>query len=304
MDSFRLDIGQSLQANSGCWYRNLQVLGTGGNAATHLVVATSGPNKGVPFAAKVFRRLSKPERRESFLKEFQFLRTCNHPSIMRVLDEGIFYDVHPFLIAEYLPNTLNKVIRAGTSSLTSKVSFTLQLLSALSYLSSLDPPVIHRDIKPENIFVKGFSCVLGDFGLMKHAQSNVEDDLSAFKESLGAGMPFRYRTPDLVAYLTNGTTPTPKSDVFQLGLVVAELFTGKNPLRFSPSDDPFSAPIELNPLVRIPGALSAGIANLISRMLELDPQSREAAAKFLDPWLGVFSDASIRSHALEGRIFS
>src|SRR5437870_3394095 len=126
-DSFYLDIGQSIQAESRVWYRNLQVLGTGGNAVTFLAVATSGPHRGVPFAVKVFRKLSKPERRESFLTEIRFLRQCSHPSIMRVFDEGVFYKQHPFLVAEYLPKTLS---RAGETSVIVKISFALQLLSA------------------------------------------------------------------------------------------------------------------------------------------------------------------------------
>jgi serine/threonine protein kinase len=272
------------------------VLGIGGNAATFLMVATSGQAKGVPFAMKVFRRLSKPERRDGFLHEIQFLKTCNHPSIMRVFDEGVLFDQYPFVVAEYLPSTLYSVIRANAASTVEKASFTLQLLSALEYLGQIPTPVIHRDIKPQNIFVKGHSCVLGDFGLMKQSS----DDLSGFKESVGVGMPFRYRTPDLVNYLVDGQPPTCASDVFQLGLVVAELFTGKNPQR--PADK-FTDPVQLDPLAKIPGAMERGIANLINRMLDADPRQRDSAAKLLDPWQGVFLDAAKRAHALEGRVF-
>jgi hypothetical protein len=48
-----LAVDQSLQTDSGIWYRNVQILGGGGNPATFLVVATSGPHRGVPFAAKI-----------------------------------------------------------------------------------------------------------------------------------------------------------------------------------------------------------------------------------------------------------
>src|SRR3990172_4415005 len=154
-DSFVLDVGQSVQSATSVWYRNLQVLGTGGNAITFLAVATSGENRGVPFAIKVFRKLSKPERRHKFLEEMKFLEECNHPSIMRVFDTGVFRQRHPFFVAEYLPNTLYKVIRVGEASTVVKISYALQLLSALVYLEQRDPPVVHRDIKPRNIFVKG-----------------------------------------------------------------------------------------------------------------------------------------------------
>jgi serine/threonine protein kinase len=295
-----LGIGQSIQASSRVWYRNIQWLGAGGNAETFLVVATSGQTKGVPFALKIFRNLAKLERRESFLAEVKFLRECSHPSVMRVFDDGVFYDQFPFVVAEYLPNTLEQVMRSDRTPAAEKVSYTLQLLSALDYLATLAKPVIHRDIKPQNIFVKGHSCVLGDFGLMKFADAEDNEDQEVLKESLGAGMPARYRTPDLVRYLNGEAKPTPKSDVFQLGLVVAELFTGRNPQRPARR---FTDPVELDAIGPIPGAMSAGIASLIKRMLTMDPDARDPAARFIDPWQGVFLSAIERAHALEGRVF-
>lgn len=299
-DYFSLTIGQSVRAASGVWYRNLQLLGSGGNAATFLVEATSGPNKGLLFAAKVFRRLSKPERRAGFLQEIAFLKSCDHPAIMRVFDDGEVYEEYPFVVAEYLPTTLHQVIRAKVARMVEKVSYAVQLLSGLSYLASLNEPVIHRDIKPANIFIKGHSCVLGDFGLMKLEKARDPGDREEFKQSVGVGMPFRYRTPDLVDYLSRGVSPSTKSDVYQLGLVLGELFTGKNPQRAA---DDFLEPVVLDVLGPIPGAAGAGIANLISRMLAPDPAQRSAASTFLDPWQGVFLDAVKRSHALEGRVF-
>ncbi len=296
--SFQLDIGQSIISVSETWYKNLQVLGTGGNAVTFLVVATSGVHRGVLFAIKVFQKLSKPERLDSFLEEFLFLQDCNHPSIMRVFDTGTYMIDHPFFVAEYLPNTLDQVIRAENVSVVEKISYALQLLSALVYLKQFEPAIIHRDIKPQNIFVKGRSCVLGDFGLIKRVNSKSIDDREVFKESIGVGMPFRYRTPDQVSYLKGEADLTPKSDVFQLGLVLAELFTGRNPEKASKG---FHKPVVLNDIGDIPGALSEIIATVIARMLEMDPNSRDDASQFLDPWNGIFETAVKRAHALEGR---
>ncbi len=298
-DYFDLPFGRSIQGETGTWYRTVQRLGAGGSAATFLVVATSGTLKGLLFALKVFRRTSKPERRDPFLNEVAFLRQHEHPSLMAVYDEGTYYDRHPFVVAEYLPQTLHQVMRAGMTSTVEKLAFTLQLLSALSFLDSLLPPVIHRDIKPQNIFVKGRSCILGDFGLMKLQHSEISEDLPLFKESVGPGMPFRYRTPDLIDYLTRGVPPTTKSDHFQLGLVLAELFTGKNPLL--PADS-FAAPIQLNPIAFVRGALGPGIRNLVANMLELDPRNRYPPAKLLDAWQGLLFAAADRTAALEGTV--
>jgi len=298
-DSLDLSVTQAVLAESGNWYVVVQRLGKGGNAVTYLVVATTGQAKGVPFALKIFRRLSKPERRETFLREIDFLKKCDHPSIMRVFDSGTYRDQYPFVVAEYLPETLSSVMAQG-ASMELKVAYTLQLLSALDYLANRAPPVIHRDIKPENIFRKGHSCVLGDFGLMKQLGSPEEPDHAVLKESVGAGMPRSYRTPDLISYYKREGPITPKSDVFQLGLVVAELFTGNNPL--SPNED-FTAQVEMNPLGSLQGALARPILDLVGKMLIQDPNERDSAAMFVDLWQGVFFDAIQRAHASGRTIF-
>jgi serine/threonine protein kinase len=131
--------------------------------------------------------------------------------------------------------------------------------------------VVHRDIKPANVFIKGGSCVLGDFGLMKRLQVDRELDEELLKASIGPRMPKNYRTPDLVDYFKGGPVPTGKSDVFQLGLVFAEMFSGVNPQKRLTSGD-YAEPIDLQPFY-IPGGLGAPIKKQIMPMLELDPAS-------------------------------
>jgi serine/threonine protein kinase len=297
-DSIFLEMRKSLQASSGTWYKNIEVLGSGGNAVTFLVLCTSGANQGQLFAMKIFRKLSRLDRRESFLREVDFLKQYKHPAVMQVYDDGIYYD-KPFVVAEYLPNTLREVIRTPPS-IVKRVSYALQLLSALSFLSGLNPAVVHRDIKPENIFVKGGSCVLGDFGLMKLLDDDSDMDREIFKESTGAGMPYFYRTPDLVGYAKGENTLTTKTDMFQLGLVLAELFTGFNPERRPQS---IYDPVELEPLRNIPSGFGAGIAALIRRMLLIDPGERAGASELMAPFESILFDAVSKATELDGSAF-
>ena len=298
-ESLRLEFGEALASSADNVYINLQRLGKGGSAETYLVLATSGPHRGIQFAVKVFRRLSKPEWRASFLAESSFLRTCGHPAVMRVFDEGVYLEDHPFVVAEFLPQTLSAVMR-GTTKLSEKLSYALQLLSALDYLVSLPTPVVHRDIKPTNVFIKGGSCVLGDFGLMKRAATHVAPDRESLRESL-KGMPRNYRTPDLVEYLKGGPLPTPKSDVFQLGLVLAEMFTGKNPLRpFKGSD--FESPIELDELVELDDPEWQHIRAGVRSMLAMEPDSRPSPAIMLERWQAIYLDLIKRTRSRRRRL--
>ncbi len=113
-------------------------------------------------------------------------------------------------------------------------------------------------------------------------------------------MPARYRTPDQVAYLKNESDITVRSDVFQLGLVLAELFTGKNPEK--PSHE-YTDPVELEPLGWVKGGLGEMIVSVISKMIKMNPADRMGAELLLDAWEGIFREAVERAYALEGRVF-
>ncbi len=303
-DQFFLDHGQAIRSESGTWYRCLETLGLGGNAVTFLAVATSGPNRGIPFAIKVFRRLSAPERRESFLAETAFLLENRHPSIMSIYDKGRFEKEFPFLVAEFLPLTLRDFLKRRPS-IQLKLSFTMQLISGLAFLSKLDSPVIHRDLKPENIFVKGPSCVIGDFGLLKRQTAtpdkNEQLDREDVKASLGVGMPRRYRTPDLVDYLLGKTAITTKSDVFQLGLVLAEMFSGWNP---SKPYREITDPVELDEIRYVPGRFREEITKRINRMLAPTPEKRPTAYQLLDLWDPLYKEVCEAVYPLENSVFS
>src|SRR5262249_27408858 len=211
-------VPHSPQISGGSDYTCLQRLGMGGTAETYLMLATSGLLRGQIFAVKVFRRQSKPEWRANFLDEIKFLQSCDHPAVMRVFDEGLYLDQYPFVVAEYLPGTLRNVLRTSPLMM-AKMGYAVQMLSALEFLATAAVSVVHRDIKPANVFIKGGSCVLGDFGLMKRTKADTTVDREMIKESLGPRMPRGYRTPDLIEYLKGGPAPTDKSDIYQLGLV-------------------------------------------------------------------------------------
>lgn len=300
-----LSPNQAVQAASDEWYKCVQHLGTGGNAVTYLVLSTSGKNKGSFFALKIFQRVTDADRLQKFYGEISFLEECEHPSIMRVYDSGAIHaqgNDYPFVVMEYLPSHLHDEIRRNQMDMPAKVSIATQLLSALSYLNSLSSKIVHRDIKPQNIFIKGKTCVLGDFGLMKVIAENEapeEKDADRADMSSYIGMPFYYRTPDLVSYTKNEIDLSTKSDIFQLGLVLTELFTGRNPCK-APRHK--LEPVELDEMGRIPGDFSRRIERILNKMLKPDPAERESVDRLLDHWSGVFQNISNLAHSLNGRV--
>ncbi len=297
-DYLNLKFGEVVRSQNAD-YSCLQRLGSGGTAEAYLMMATKGALRGQLFALKMFRRLSKPEWRENFVEEVKFLSVSNHPAIMRVYDEGIFREKYPFVVAEYLPDTLRRLLQT-TPIIMAKLTYAVQLISALEYLSKAEIRVVHRDIKPANIFIKGSSCVLGDFGLIKRVGSESGEDREMLKSSFGPRMPRNYRTPDLIEYFRGGAPPTPKSDIYQLGLVFAEMFSGKNPQRMMETGD-FCEPIRIGDFF-IAGGLWKELKNLILPMLEPEPANRPSAEELATPWLGLLLEVAKVLYGLDGRV--
>lgn len=300
-----LEIGQTIQAGSGAEYRILQYVDGDPNSDMYLGCGVDGDNRGVLCAIRVYFNFGDIKRRDNFLAKSPHLKSINHPCLMNVFDTGSITvgpaskrTHRPYIITDYLPQRLYDEIRRHELSNSERVSFALDLIAAVRYLSSRERPLIHRDIRPQNIFIKGKSCVLGEYGLLLTPDCDDEIDGQALTDTYENGTSSYYRTPDLVLHAHGEQRVTEKSDVFQLGLVLTELYTGWNPVRRTKK--PLS-PVVLYSLKQIPGGFSGGIATLLKRMLVLNPSDREPIDAFLDAWQDLFNDITASVYKLEGR---
>lgn len=311
MTDARLNFGLSVRQvffTETCSYKVIERLGQGGNSDVYLCQALVGPWKGLLFAVKFMVNVAKADRVARFDNELSFLKSIEHPGIMRVYDSGshAFGPANarieiPFYVAEYLPKTLRDAIRFGML-MVDKVAVAVQLLCALAFLAKQEAPVIHRDIKPENIFIRGRSAVLGDFGLLKVlAPDDLEKRFEINELSNGPRHPYMYPTPELIDYAKNPDSPvSAKSDVFQLGLVFAEVFCGQHPIK---NRKKTLDPIELEELKPFQASNAQTIRGLIQAMLELDPEKRPPADELYDRWDGPFSEVIADAQRLEGKAF-
>lgn len=294
-DSFFLEQYKGVRATEN-WFKNYKFLGKGGNGTAFLVMGTTGPLRGGMFALKIFHKMSSTKRRERFLQEALFLREANHPNLMRLLDEGTFAD-RPFVVQDFMPKTMHQELSGGQLDFGKSLIYSCQLLSALKALHNQN--IIHRDIKPQNIFIDNLTAYLGDFGLIKKIEPDVDkEDLIDFEGYFA--MPRFYRTPELILYAKKEANLDLRSDIFQLGLVIAQMFTGRNPLITSEN---LLEPVQLEKLTHIPGKYSGFVAVIINEMLDINKETRCTIDAALSKFTGLVEKYAKDYEILHGKFF-
>jgi len=213
-----------------------------------------------------------------FQREARILAQLDHPNIIKVLDFGT--QGRDFYISfEYFPGSnLREALRKGELSATQKLELAKQLFRGLALAH--ESGVIHRDLKPENILVNA-NCHLkiADFGL---AQAAGEEQLT--QKSSIVGTP-AYMSPEQI----RGEKLTPQSDLFSAGIVVFELFGGRNPFLGKDVAETINNILKAEPLKLVEeyfpaaprdgGDLAGAIPAILQALLQKDCRQRPASAK-------------------------
>src|SRR5207248_8176822 len=113
------------------------------------------------------------EMRRQFEREARLLARLAHPALPRVSDHFTEGDGQ-FLVMQFVEGPdieeMRREREGGSFPTAQVLAWADQLLDALEYLHTQQPPVIHRDIKPQNIkLLPRDQVVLLDFGLAKGA---------------------------------------------------------------------------------------------------------------------------------------
>lgn len=281
MTKLTFDLSQSIKSATGEYYKKIQILGEGKSATAFLALKTSSNDRGTFYVIKLLQHPGDPAKLANFNAEQSTIKSLSHSSVMRLRDDGVFNGNgtnYPFYICDFYPSDLSEFIRNENVKLTQKLSFAIQLCSALAYLAANN--IVHCDIKPSNIYTDGFRCVIADFGLSRNCGAGATNaDLPSLH---------RYRSSDIVEAINNGTQLTPKSDVFQLGLVLAELFTGVNPC-LERKDG--SSKVSVDDIGDIYGRFNTKIRKLLTEMLDQNAITRPDANSLIDRWQTILFEA-------------
>ncbi len=203
-----------------------------------------------------------------FHREVRVARQVSHPNVCRVFDMGET-DGLPFLTMEYVDgeDLASLLRRIGRLPQEKGLQISRQLCAGLA--AAHDEGVLHRDLKPSNVMIDARGKVrLTDFGL-----AGLADEFRTGGDR--AGTP-AYMAPEQMA----GTETTIKSDLYSLGLVLYEIFTGKRAFEAAALSELLrlrerNTPVPPSQLVT---DLDPLIERVILRCLERDPHKRPVSA--------------------------
>ncbi|MBD3334447.1 MAG: protein kinase, partial [Candidatus Eisenbacteria bacterium] len=250
-------------ARLGKRYRIVGLLGRGGMGE---VYRADDMELGQTVALKLLPHgLADDQQSLALLRnEVRVARQISHPNIVRVYDIGE-HEGHSFITMEYVDGEdLHALLRRiGRLPREKALDIARQLCAGLA--AAHESGILHRDLKPANIMLDGRGRVrIMDFGLARAIADLGEGEAPAGTVA--------YMAPEQI----QGRGVTQRTDVYALGLVLYEIFTGRRAFdsrSLAETRDLQAAgpPASLGSLVE---GLDPAIERAVLRCLESDPEQR------------------------------
>ncbi|MEZ5346465.1 MAG: protein kinase [Pyrinomonadaceae bacterium] len=209
-----------------------------------------------------------PQALERFIGEVRTARQVSHPNVCKVYDISEAHGKH-FLSMEYIDgDDLSHLLRRiGRLPSDKAAEISRQLCFGLHAIH--DAGILHRDLKPANIIIdSNGKARITDFGI-----AGIEADIS--NDEVRVGTP-AYMSPEQIT----GKEVTQKSDIYSLGLLLYEIYTGKQAIRansFEELVEKQQTTQPTNPSTFVEN-IEPIVEKTISRCLEKDPNDRPASA--------------------------
>lgn len=197
-------------------------LGSGGAGTVHAVKDIDG----VLYALKVLHSQAGTVRTKRFQNEIAFCSKNIHQNIITISDHGVASRLDgavPFYVMPLFPTTLRKQMSKGIPH-----AEVLPLFSRI--LDGVEAAhlkgVWHRDLKPENILCDPHQnqVVIADFGIAKFHEDELHTAVETSNRERLAN--FLYSAPE---QRLRGKEVTNRADIYALGLILNEMFTGEVP---------------------------------------------------------------------------
>jgi TonB family protein len=213
---------------------------------------------------------------KQFEKEARLLAQLSHPALTKVYDYFAESEKQ-YLVMEFVPgeDLWTTILKQRAPFLMSEVlRWADQLLDALDYLHSQEPPIIHRDIKPHNLKLTSRGQIkLLDFGLAKGTTGSLS-------QASAAHSVFGYTLSYAALEQIQGTGTDPRSDLYSLAATLYHFLTACVPpdalTRITEvandKPDPLQAADVFNPQV------APALANLLTQAMSHNRDKRPVSA--------------------------
>jgi serine/threonine protein kinase len=257
LDTF---IGRTLSGR----YDVLELIGRGGTADTYRALDKVLERE---VAIKVLIDRSDDVNKR-FLREAQAMAKLNHPCIVAVFDVGEESGIS-YIVMELVRGKTLRDLEGGSISYRQALTYLIDILEALEYAHTQG--VIHRDIKPSNIMTveDGKHVKVMDFGLARRTSDMTQTTRTGqIVGTIGYLAPERFLSKPADV----------RSDLYSVGIVMYEIFTGTVPFRndkddlvatiFSHVHDAPTPPHEINRNIPEP------LERVIMRAIDKDPGKR------------------------------
>jgi serine/threonine protein kinase len=245
---------------------------------------------------------------ERLRREAGLAMRLDHPNICRIMrlgetTDGLIYLVMPLLKGELLSD---REVREGPMPLEIGVPIMRQVCDALTFAH--DEQIVHRDLKPENIFLcpdpdGKLRAVVTDFGLAK--EKRAEPGMAKLTATgIILGTP-EFMSPEQI----RGKQLDGRSDIYALGLVAYEMFTGRLPFEGKSAQDMMIARLRGQPLplrkARADLTFSPEFEKALMKSIEAEPNDRyQRAVELADALEQAFGKASGGlMNKLKGKLF-
>lgn len=239
-------------------YRILGRLGKGGMGEVYRANDLRlGQTVALKFLAETTAR--DPAMLARFYNEVRIARQVTHPNVCRVYDIGDV-DGQPFISMQFVDgeDLASLLLRIGRLPADKAVEMSRRLCAGLAAAHSQG--VLHRDLKPANIMIDGRGqLIITDFGL-----AGLAEDIRG--ADVHSGTP-AYMSPEQL----EGREVSVRSDIYALGLVMYEMFTGKRAFEAE----------TLAELIRLRG--ESRPTDISSSARDVDPAVERVVLQCLDP---------------------
>ena len=208
-----------------------------------------------------------PQSNQRFYMEYEFLRAYPHPNLVEVKEYFPDWKGRPAYVMEWVEGATWQQHwgdRKGIDHLREFLNLFGQLCEVVDFIHKHQ--IIHRDLKPQNILISMNEVLkLIDFGIMKVADLTLYTHRNTFMGSA------YYVSPEGIS----GETVSHTADIFALGVMLYDLFTGLKPFKGPTLGETIYQRLVKKPqppsqIAELPEALDA----IILKMLERNPRDR------------------------------